>query len=301
MLASAHTTTCPSLYRSELLCSSVSVVSSAWRFLCHLPLEQANTWSLRAALSPSLGYLPIMACVPPDTQTVFHGHLICLPAPDIQWGPCVPLLFTLNWNLEEKFKLLDFPLRVNTTLPGAAILALHSTHSWPPWNLAFHLLPCLRTHSRCAFIGEPSHSAAVTGTDSGSRESWIQVFFLLFTAHVSGCFPAPLSLGFLLCKMRIKIVHLPYQFILRHSIKCGSYLVLVLNRCQFLLSRPIEQCRHTVTIQKMFSLQMYKEDSTVSPTSQMRELGNLHVRIWTGSQTCTSLLGSHDTTYLSIP
>lgn len=23
-----------------------------------------------------------MACVPPDTQTVFHGHLICLPAPD---------------------------------------------------------------------------------------------------------------------------------------------------------------------------------------------------------------------------
>ena len=84
MMASAHTTTCLSLYRSELLCSSVSVVSSARRFLCHLPLEQANTRSLRAALSPSLGYLPIMACVLPDTQTVFHGHLICLPAPDIQ-------------------------------------------------------------------------------------------------------------------------------------------------------------------------------------------------------------------------
>lgn len=162
---------------------------------------------------------------------------------------------------------------------GQPYVPFTATRSWSPWNLAFHLLPRLRTHSRRAFIGEPSHSAAVNGTDSGIRESWIQVFFLLFPAHVSGCFPAPLSLGFLLCKMRIKIVHLPYQFLLRHNIKCGSYLVLILNRCHFLLSRPIEQCQHTVSIQKMFSLQIYKVDSTVSPTSRMRELGTLHLRI----------------------
>ena len=160
----------------------------------------------------------------------------------------------------------------------------HTCPSLPPilgllgiW--LFHLLPHLRTHSRHAFIGEPSCSAAINGTDSGFRESWIQVFFLLPTAHVGGCFSAPLSLGFLLCKTRIKIVHLPYQFILRHNIKCGSCLVLILDRCHFLLSRPIEQCQHTVSIQKMFSLQIYKVDSTVSSTSQMWELGALHLRI----------------------
>lgn len=289
---------------TDLSFSVLSVVSSAWRLLCHLPLEQANTRSLRAGPQPLPG-------IPTHNGLCSSRYTDCVPGTSYllssSWYS-VRSLCSSSFHPEQKpgrkvqvTRTRSFFFVSTPDSEGQPYVPFTATRSWSPWNLAFHLLPHLRTHSRRAFIGEPSHSAAVNGTDSGIRESWIQVFFLLFPAHVSGCFPVPLSLGFLLCKMRIKIVHLPYQFILRHNIKCGSYLVLILNTCHF-LSRPTEQCQHTVSIQKMFSLQIYKVDSTVSPTSQMRELGTLHLRIWTGSQTCTSLLGSHDIiTYLSIP
>ena len=302
-MASAHTTTCPSLYKSELLYSSVSVASSAWRFLCHLPLEQANTHSLRAGPQPLPG-------VPTHNGLCSSRYTDCVPRtsylPSSSRYSVRPLCSSSFHPEQEpgrKVQVMRFSSSCQHQTPEGS----HTCPSLPPilgllgiW--LFHLLPHLRTHSRHAFIGEPSHSAAIKIQTLDSERAGFKSFFLLLTAHVGGCFSAPLSLGFLLCKMRINIVHLPYQFILRHNIKCGSYLVLILDRCHFLLSRPIEQCQHTVSIQKMFSLQIYKGDSTVSSASQMWELGALHLRIWTGSQTYTSLLGSHDIiTYLSIP
>lgn len=57
---------------TDLSFSVLSVVSSAWRFVCHLPLEQANTHSLRAGPQPLPG-------IPTHNSLCSSRYTDCVP------------------------------------------------------------------------------------------------------------------------------------------------------------------------------------------------------------------------------
>lgn len=212
-----HVSPCTDL---NLFYSSLSFVSPAWRFLSHLSIEQANARSPRAGSSAPPQGTHSGVCSSRYTETVLRGQHTCLPAPGIHWGPCAPL-FTLNRNLEEKFKLLDF-LLVNSRLlrraarthlsplPFPGLLGIWLSASFPP----------LRIHSGRAYIPtclEGTHIAQqlMVQTLDSERPGFKSFLSCLWLGVNGQSFPGSLSLGFLLCKMGMKTVHLPYRFILR--------------------------------------------------------------------------------------
>lgn len=74
-MPSTHTSTCHSLYRSDLLYYSMSLVSSAWRFFSHFSVEQTDPRSRRAGPQP-IPWAPTVACVPLATQRRCHVDII---------------------------------------------------------------------------------------------------------------------------------------------------------------------------------------------------------------------------------
>lgn len=163
-----------------------------------------------------------VACVPPDTRRPCYVDNI--PACQLPVFTEVHVLPFSPWTGTwpgRKVQVTRFSsCQQQTPKKGSPYSPLTPPFSWSPWNLAFRLLPPLRIPSGRAYIPtclEGTHIAQqlMVQTLDSERPGFKSFLSRLWLGVNGQSFPGSLSLGFLLCKMGMKTVHLPYRFTLR--------------------------------------------------------------------------------------